>query len=128
MPRRRHKVRDHRHANNDPNSAYQAQKVSLPLQPVIYPAVSYMAKRHKPLMSRATGLRADLNTVPDDLPERSPRFTLLFSHGNAEDIGVNKLFCEWLSDQLSVDIVTYDYTGCFPVPNTALPTQHLSGP
>ena len=36
---------------------------------------------------------------------------MLFSHGNAEDIGVNKLFCEWLSEQLSVDIVTYDYSG-----------------
>jgi fermentation-respiration switch protein FrsA (DUF1100 family) len=36
---------------------------------------------------------------------------LLFSHGNAEDVGVNKAFCEWLSEQLGVDIVTYDYSG-----------------
>ena len=42
---------------------------------------------------------------------RRPKFTLLFSHGNAEDVGVNKAFCEWLSEQLSVDIVTYDYSG-----------------
>ena len=45
------------------------------------------------------------------LPPSSPRFTLLFSHGNAEDIGVNKSFCEWLSEQLKVDVVTYDYAG-----------------
>jgi hypothetical protein len=30
---------------------------------------------------------------------------------NCNASGVNKLFCEWLSDQLKVDIVTYDYTG-----------------
>jgi len=45
------------------------------------------------------------------IKHRAPRFTFLFSHGNAEDIGVNKIFCEWLSEQLKVDIVTYDYTG-----------------
>jgi pimeloyl-ACP methyl ester carboxylesterase len=51
-------------------------------------------------------------TVPlMHIKHKNPRFTLLFSHGNAEDIGVNKLFCEWLSAQLAVDIVTYDYTG-----------------
>uniref|UniRef100_A0A7S0EJ36 Serine aminopeptidase S33 domain-containing protein n=1 Tax=Hanusia phi TaxID=3032 RepID=A0A7S0EJ36_9CRYP len=43
--------------------------------------------------------------------KKKPKFTLLFSHGNAEDIGVNKLFCEWFAEQLQVDIVTYDYTG-----------------
>ena len=36
---------------------------------------------------------------------------MLFSHGNAEDVGVNKLFCEWLSEQLCVSVVTYDYSG-----------------
>mmetsp|Transcript_28485 Transcript_28485/g.68005 ORF Transcript_28485/g.68005 Transcript_28485/m.68005 type:complete len:256 (+) Transcript_28485:129-896(+) len=52
------------------------------------------------------------STIPVlHIKHKSPRFTVLFSHGNAEDIGVNKLFCEWLSDQLSVDIITYDYTG-----------------
>lgn len=51
-------------------------------------------------------------TVPIiHIKHKNPRFTLLFSHGNAEDIGVNKLFNEWLSQQLQVDIVTYDYTG-----------------
>ncbi len=39
-------------------------------------------------------------TVPlMHIKHKNPRFTLLFSHGNAEDIGVNKLFCEWLSAQ-----------------------------
>lgn len=52
------------------------------------------------------------STIPVlHIKHKNPRFTVLFSHGNAEDIGVNKLFCEWLSDQLKVDIVTYDYTG-----------------
>eukprot|EP00294_Goniomonas_avonlea_P009667 CAMPEP_0114558936 /NCGR_PEP_ID=MMETSP0114-20121206/10656_1 /TAXON_ID=31324 /ORGANISM="Goniomonas sp, Strain m" /LENGTH=215 /DNA_ID=CAMNT_0001744377 /DNA_START=84 /DNA_END=728 /DNA_ORIENTATION=+ len=42
---------------------------------------------------------------------RQPRFCLLFSHGNAEDLGLNKPFCEWLSAELMVDVVTYDYVG-----------------
>ena len=43
---------------------------------------------------------------------RRPRFTLLFSHGNAEDLGLNANFCRWLSSELDVDIFSYDYSGC----------------
>lgn len=40
-----------------------------------------------------------------------PRFCLLLSHGNAEDIGMNQTFCRWMSNELQVDVVTYDYVG-----------------
>lgn len=56
-------------------------------------------------------LPADV-TLPLAFPlAHRPRFVLLFSHGNAEDIGLNKPFCEWLSAELKVDVVTYDYVG-----------------
>ena len=57
------------------------------------------------------GLRGGGITDWDVSRSGRPRFTLLFSHGNAEDIAVNRPFCEWLSEQLSVDIITFDYTG-----------------
>mmetsp|Transcript_61644 Transcript_61644/g.151726 ORF Transcript_61644/g.151726 Transcript_61644/m.151726 type:complete len:256 (-) Transcript_61644:229-996(-) len=58
-------------------------------------------------------IKTDLGqTIPVlHIKHKSPRFTLMFSHGNAEDIGVNKSFCQWLSEQLKVDVVTYDYSG-----------------
>lgn len=37
--------------------------------------------------------------------------TILFSHGNAEDIGISKLWLENLSKQLNVNILAYDYAG-----------------
>lgn len=36
---------------------------------------------------------------------------LLFSHGNADDLGTCDEYCHWLSFQLGVHVVAYDYQG-----------------
>jgi len=38
-------------------------------------------------------------------------FTLIYSHGNAEDIGQSIFWMKKLRNQLQVDVVTYDYIG-----------------
>jgi fermentation-respiration switch protein FrsA (DUF1100 family) len=35
--------------------------------------------------------------------------TLLFSHGNADDIGTCGAYCQWLADSLCCNVVVYDY-------------------
>ncbi|KAK9881938.1 hypothetical protein WA026_018133 [Henosepilachna vigintioctopunctata] len=40
-----------------------------------------------------------------------PRFTLLFSHGNAVDLGQCSNYYVWLCSQLKCDIMSYDYSG-----------------
>jgi fermentation-respiration switch protein FrsA (DUF1100 family) len=37
--------------------------------------------------------------------------TILYSHGNAEDLGISRSYLVHLSEQLKVNIVTYDYEG-----------------
>jgi pimeloyl-ACP methyl ester carboxylesterase len=39
------------------------------------------------------------------------KFTILYSHGNAEDLGLNREYMAILSDRLGVNMVTYDYEG-----------------
>ena len=46
---------------------------------------------------------------PRDVPKC--KYTLLFSHGNAVDIGQMSSFYVWLSDHLCIDIFAYDYSG-----------------
>ena len=43
-----------------------------------------------------------------------PQRTVLFSHGNADDIGSCATYCQWLADSLDCRVVTYDYVnyGC----------------
>lgn len=36
---------------------------------------------------------------------------LIFSHGNADDCESCRLWCQWMSDRLEVNIVSYDYHG-----------------
>lgn len=45
------------------------------------------------------------------LPSPSARFTLLFSHGNAEDLGLIVSFFRKLSRDLRVNVFSYEYTG-----------------
>ena len=37
------------------------------------------------------------------------RFTILYSHGNAEDVGINVPYLEQLSQTLQVDVLAYEY-------------------
>lgn len=40
-----------------------------------------------------------------------PRYTILFSHGNAVDVGQMASFLVFLGARLQCDILTYDYSG-----------------
>lgn len=40
-----------------------------------------------------------------------PKYTILFSHGNAQDLGEISFFLNYLGSRLSCNILTYDYTG-----------------
>ena len=35
--------------------------------------------------------------------------TILFSHGNADDIGTSASYCQWIADSVSCNVVAYDY-------------------
>ena len=77
---------------------------SLVFQP---PEVTYMhAKKH------IIWLRTVQNiNIPAFYIDRRSKVTLLFSHGNAEDLGmIYDWFCE-LSKQIRVNILAYDYEG-----------------
>ena len=39
------------------------------------------------------------------------KYTLLYSHGNAVDLGLMSTFFVWLSHRLQIDIFSYDYSG-----------------
>jgi len=41
----------------------------------------------------------------------NPEFTILFSHGNAEDVGVSEGWFYELSEKLKVNFVAFDYSG-----------------
>ena len=58
---------------------------------------------------------------------RSASFTILFSHGNAEDLGT---LCDWmqeLSENLQANVLAYDYVGygfsCSPAQADGKPTE-----
>lgn len=40
-----------------------------------------------------------------------PRFIILFSHGNAVDLGLCSSYFMWLGTQLHCDVLSYDYSG-----------------
>jgi pimeloyl-ACP methyl ester carboxylesterase len=77
---------------------------SLLFQP---PAVTYMqATKH------IVWLRTKRNvSIPAFFIDRKAKVTLLFSHGNAEDLGmIYEWFCEF-SKELNVNLLAYDYEG-----------------
>ena len=53
------------------------------------------------------------------------KFILIYSHGNAEDLGSICDWCEYLSKQLGVDVYSYDYCGygCHKPEDHTLPTE-----
>jgi len=48
-------------------------------------------------------------------PDVQPLYTILFSHGNAVDVGQMASFLVYLGARLQCDIITYDYAGCVAV-------------
>jgi len=44
-------------------------------------------------------------------PDVRPLYTILFSHGNAVDVGQMASFLVYLGARLQCDIITYDYSG-----------------
>eukprot|EP00239_Pterosperma_sp_CCMP1384_P008481 CAMPEP_0197858726 /NCGR_PEP_ID=MMETSP1438-20131217/32740_1 /TAXON_ID=1461541 /ORGANISM="Pterosperma sp., Strain CCMP1384" /LENGTH=228 /DNA_ID=CAMNT_0043474977 /DNA_START=279 /DNA_END=962 /DNA_ORIENTATION=+ len=44
-------------------------------------------------------------------PLPGPRFTIIYSHGNAEDIGVHLEFIEALAEASCCDVLSYEYVG-----------------
>lgn len=57
------------------------------------------------------------------LPHESAQFTLLFSHGNAEDLGHATPFLAELGRRLGVSVVGYDYRG-YGLSSGGPPTAH----
>lgn len=79
---------------------------SLVFQP---PEITYLqAKRH------VIWLRTKSNKkIPSFFIDRRASVTFLFSHGNAEDLGmIYEWFCEFSRD-LNVNLLAYDYEGEF---------------
>jgi pimeloyl-ACP methyl ester carboxylesterase len=71
------------------------------------PDVTYLqAKRH------LVWLRTVRNTtIPAIFIDRGSKITILFSHGNAEDLGlIYEWMCE-LSNELKINVLAYDYEG-----------------
>jgi len=52
--------------------------------------------------------------------------TVIYSHGNAEDIGLDCDFFQFLAAGLRVNIVGYDYTGYGPRTNGAKPSERAT--
>eukprot|EP01119_Soliformovum_irregulare_P016680 TRINITY_DN4868_c0_g4_i1.p1 TRINITY_DN4868_c0_g4~~TRINITY_DN4868_c0_g4_i1.p1 ORF type:complete len:341 (-),score=43.78 TRINITY_DN4868_c0_g4_i1:34-1032(-) len=47
----------------------------------------------------------------DPITDKEAEWTIIYSHGNAEDIGQTEVWLRFLSDTLKISIITYDYTG-----------------
>lgn len=54
---------------------------------------------------------AEREVIPAFFIDRDAKFTLLFSHGNAEDLGMIIQYFRSLSHLLEVNVFAYDYTG-----------------
>lgn len=76
---------------------------SLVFQP---PSMTYLhSTKHKWLLTRTQ------NRIPYFFIDRNSSVTVLFSHGNAEDLGIiYDSFVDY-SKQLQVNVMAYDYTG-----------------
>lgn len=60
--------------------------------------------------SIAMQLIVPFEAVVDTLEDyRNRRNALIFSHGNADDIGSCKSYCQWLATSLNVNVFVYDY-------------------
>lgn len=55
--------------------------------------------------------RRDIGAGGGTAPEGGARYTLLYSHANAEDLGNIYPWCKFLSKTLKVNVFAYDYTG-----------------
>ena len=56
-----------------------------------------------PNAAAKSGAQLDAMTQPQPM--------IIFSHGNADDIGTAGPYCQWLADSLGLQVLTYDYVG-----------------
>lgn len=56
-------------------------------------------------------LRSGIHRIPALFIDKKADVTILFSHGNAEDLGMTSDWIMTLSDVLGVNVFAYDYTG-----------------
>lgn len=54
---------------------------------------------------------------------KNRHMTILFSHGNADDIGTSASYCQWLADSLGCNVVSYDYVN-YGVSDKVETTEH----
>lgn len=52
-----------------------------------------------------------IHRAPAAPKPRAPRFTLIYSHGNAEDLGLSLPYVDHLADSLGVDVFAFEYVG-----------------
>lgn len=80
------------------------------------PAATYMID-HKSYheISSSAGHRIPICSVF----HKDPKFIILYSHGNAEDLGQVHAWCEVLSGRLQATVFSYDYRGYGPTEGTA---------
>ena len=85
------------------------------------PVCSYTTK-HRKMVKTIEGDQICMQMcAPFSVVDRSPPSTIeqyqpgkmcvLFSHGNAEDIGQTRCFTQFVADELGVNVLSYDYVG-----------------
>ena len=71
------------------------------------PEASYQATTVN-MITNKSGVRIALRVYGDP---NSARYTVIFSHGNAENIATVDSFCQWLAHTQHLAVVSYDYQG-----------------
>ena len=71
------------------------------------PDVSYVHAKNRSIWLR----NASNIEIPGFLIEKRSKIFVLFSHGNAEDLGMVYDFCCDFAEKLQVNMLAYDYTG-----------------
>ena len=51
--------------------------------------------------------------------------TVIFSHGNADDIGTSASYCQWIADSLCCNVVAYDYANYGVSSKTATTEENM---
>jgi pimeloyl-ACP methyl ester carboxylesterase len=104
----------------DPDNWQMGSAMSFKLFPIpsIYaaPPCSYKHSRDIAMLSTIDGnmiackmFSPFVQTVDSFMDFQNRHPTILFSHGNSDDIGTCSSYCQWLADSLSCNVVTYDY-------------------
>lgn len=72
---------------------------------------SYKHSRDITMLTTIEGFKVASKTFYPFSIEATPRSVqwIIFSHGNADDVGTCSSYCQWLADSLNVNVITYDY-------------------